>query len=197
MAPVVYISLIIIVAFYGIGMGFRRGITGQAGSLLGFGFGCVFARVMTPDFSEKFRWSEALSPAPEFNAISSGLLCAVTIYIVVYLLFSPVTFILRGLFALIEVGMLNRIAGAFFSLVKNLLWLSIIFNLLICFCPSSRLLDYERANDGNLVAAVMRFTPALLGCYGADDFAHFHQLKEAKKISCNFNQERNVIIKQG
>lgn len=192
-----YLALVLLVAFVAIAAGFRRGITGQPASLLGFGFGAVAARVLTPDLSDSFKWVEAITPEPEFNEFARNLVCAVVIYFTVFWIFAILSKVLRGALSVFDVGMFNRLLGAFFSLVKNLLWLSIIFNLMLCFKAESRLLRYERSNDGNLVAAVMALTPAILGCYGGEDFAHFHQLKEAKLISCNFKVSENVINIQG
>ena len=113
----------------------------------------------------------------------------------VYWLFACLNVILKKALVVIEVGMFNRLLGAFFSMVKNLLWLSIFLNILICFKSESGLLRYERANDGNPVATVMEITPAILGCFGGEDFAHFHQLKEAKYISRNDLPENTEVAK--
>lgn len=192
-----YLGIVLIVAIMAIAIGFRRGITGQLASLLGFAFGAVAARVLTPEMADGFEWVDAFTPAPEFNEFARNIVCASTIYLVVYVIFSIFTNILKGALSIFETGMFNRLIGAFFSLMKNLLWLSIIFNLLLCFNSESGLLRYERANDGNLVASVMELTPVILGSYGGEDFAHFHQLKEAKSISCNFNSRSNVIVTEG
>lgn len=186
-------ALVLLVAFFAIVRGFRQGLTRQLASLLGFGFGAVAARVLTPEFTESFQFTSHVSPAPEFKEFTANLICGVVIYIIVYGLFSLLSGVLSSALSVFDVGMFNRLTGAFFSLIKNLLWLSIIFNFLLCFKPDSGLLSYERADDGNLVATVMDMTPAILGCYGAEDFAHFHQLKEAKSISCNFNKRKYVI----
>ena len=189
-----YPILILVVAIYAIVSGFRKGLTGQLASLLGLGFGAVAARVFTPVYADSFQWTSQVSQAPEFSDFSSNLVCGVVIYFVVFWLFSILSPFFNLAMRFIEVGILNRLVGAAFSLLVNLLWVSILFNLILCFSASSGLLRYERADDGNLVAAVMAITPAVIGCYGADDFAHFNQLKEAKSISCNFNMNYNVIF---
>ena len=189
-----YAIIIILVALVAIARGFRAGIFQQTASLLGFAFGAVAARVLVPQYTPSFKWAANLSQAPEFADFTTNLVCGVTIYSVVFAFFYLFSPFFRSALAVLEVGIFNRILGAFFMLVKNLLWLSIFFNLLLCFSSASRLLYYERSNDGNLVAAVMQLTPAILGCYGAEDFAHFNQLKEAKSISCNFNTQPDVIF---
>ena len=197
MSTVVYLSLVLGVALMAIIAGFRRGFTGQLASLLGFGFGAVAARVLTPQLASGFNWGGDIAQYPEFANYAANLVCAVVIYTVVFFCFSLFSPVLKSALSVFRVGMFNRILGAFFSLIKNLLWLSIFFNLLLCCRAESDLLKYEKSNDGNLVAAIMALTPGILGCYGAEDFAHFHQLREAKTISCNFNGETNVIIRNG
>lgn len=181
-----YFLVIIIVAFLSVVTGFRRGLTSQVASLLGVAFGAVAARVLYPEFSQNFQFAARFSQSPEFDEFSINLITCVVIYFVVYWLFAILSVVLGRALAVIEKGIVNRIVGACFTLLKNLIWVSIIYNLLLCFSSSSGLLKFEQSDDGNLVAAVMRLTPAVLGCYGPDDFALFHQLKDAKSISRNF-----------
>ena len=197
MVNALYIITVLAVAIYAIASGFRQGITRQVSSVLGLAFGSVAARVFTQEYVSYFSWVNGFSQAHEFNEMSAELVCASVIYFLVYCLFYLFSFLLKRLFYVIEVGIFNRILGAFFSLMRDLLWLSIILNLLLCFSSASGLLKYEKANDGNLVAAVMAMTHAFLGCCGAEEFAHFNQLKEAKTISYNFNSPQSVIITEG
>lgn len=194
MLSAIYVCLVIFVALWAAADGFRKAMTRQLARLLGFAFGVVGARVLTPHIPEYFEWVRPWSQAPEFAEISVNLVCAVAIYCCFYALFSLISPLLNRALAVVYVGIFNRIAGAFFSLVKNLMWLSIALNLLLCFSPKSGLLVYEKANDGNPVAAVMALAPGLLGCYGAEDFALFNQLKQAKTISCNFTPPSSVIL---
>lgn len=180
-----YLGIVLLVALVSLAIGFRRGITMQLSSVLGLAFGSVAARVLSPGMNGYFLWVEQFTPEPEFNEFAVNLVCSVVIYAIVFWVFALFSRILQGALSIFEVGMFNRLLGAFFSLLKNLLWLSCFLNILICFKSESGLLRYERANDGNLVASVMALTPAILGCYGGEDFAHFHQLKEAKTISYN------------
>lgn len=196
MINVAYLFIVLAVALLSMAIGFRRGITMQIGSLLGFAFGAVAARVVGPEWAASAELAKSASMAPEFRDFTANLICGIATYIIVYFLFSMLTPVLRSAMSVFQVGVFNRMLGAFFCLVKNLLWLSMALNLLLCLSPKSELLRYESANDGNLIAAVMELTPAILGCNGAHDFAHFHQLKEAKSISHNFNLELNVIIEK-
>lgn len=195
MTHMIYLTVVLLVSFFSLAIGFRRGIIFQLGSVLGLAFGAVTSRVLTPEWASHFLWTAPFGVSEEFADFTANLVCGCVIYFIVYSVFALlVTPVLRSALSVFETGIFNRILGAFFNLLKNLLWLSIIFNLMLCGSSGSGLLRYEQANDGNLVAAVMWLTPALLGCYGAEDFAHFHQLRHAKTISCNFNESPNVII---
>ena len=193
-----YSILVILVALTAIARGFRTGITRQFSSLLGLAFGAVAARVFSPQLSGHFLWAANFSQAPEFSDFTVNLVCNVVIYTVVFAGFYLTTPLFRIIFSVLEVGILNRILGAFFTLLKNILWLSIALNLLLCFSSRSGLLDYERSNDGNMVGGVLDLTSLVLGCYSAEDFAIFNQLKHAKTISYNshrnFKSDENVII---
>ena len=193
-----YSVIIILVALYSIARGFREGITHRMASLMGLAFGAVAARVLAPQFTSYFEWSARFSQATEFTDFTINLVSSVVVYSIVYALFCLMAPIFRIIFSIFEVGILNRILGAFFILFKNILWVSIALNLLLCFSSRSGLLYYESSNDGNLVGAVMDLTALTLGCNGAQDFALFHQLKEAKTISYNtfrnFKGPDNVIL---
>ena len=71
--------------------------------------------------------------------------------------------------------------------------LSIIYNLLLCINPDSRLMRWQNANDGNIVEEVLALSPALLGGLGAEELSHQVQLREARKISCNQSGTGGVI----
>ena len=195
MATGIYMILTVIVAVAAIIYGFWRGITGQIAFVLGFAFGIVASRVFTPMLLPYFTPRVSFMVEPYYCDFAAQAFCATSIYIVVFLLFSLTNKIFNGALSVFEVGMFNRLVGAFFSLTACLLGLSIFFTLLLCVNPDCGLLNYEKSGDGNMAAAVMDITPALLGCEGADEFAHLVQLRQAAYISCNFNTLPNVIYK--
>ena len=196
MVNATYLILVLAVGLYSLAIGFRNGVTYRLASLLGFAFGAVSARLFTAEMREHFEWAAGFSQAPEFQDFTVELVCAIAVYTVVYAVFASLSIVFRRAMSVVRVGMFNRLTGAFFCLVRNLLWLSMGLNLLLCLSPKSRLLGYEQANDGNLVGAVMDMTHAILGCGGAREFAHFNQLKEAKTISCNYREGKSVILSE-
>lgn len=191
-----YAIIVIFIALYALVKGFKIGLSHQIASLLGLAFGAVAARVLLPQFYTDFLWVTTFSQAHEFNDLSINLSCAVVIFTVVFLFFSLFSPIFNFAFGIFEVGIINQLAGAFFSLVKYLLWVSIALNLLLCFSSKSGLLYYEKSNDGNLIGAVMAICPAILGCFGAEDFALQNQLREAKYISCLDSMSQKNLFEQ-
>lgn len=186
MPGALFLLIVLIVAGFSLVGGFRSGFTSQTASFLGLIFGAVCARVFSAEFSDSFQWASLFTVSEDIGPYAANLVCSVIVYCVVFAFFSLFSWILRNALSVIPKGMFNRLLGAFFALAKNLLWVSIFFNLILCFNNQNALLEYERAADGNLVSSVMALAPALLGCYGAEDFSHFYQLEDAKSISHNF-----------
>ena len=188
-----YHILILVVSTVAVISGFRKGFTGQVSGILGLAFGVVCARVFEQPSEEFFRaLLPGISNSP-FSEFIYSVISAATVYVIVYLVFRIFTAILRSALQIFYVGMLNRIMGSFFCLLKYLMFLSLFYNLILCVHPDSTLLRYARADDGNMVDEVTMLAPALLGCMGVDDLSHLWQLNEAKKISCNINRASDVI----
>lgn len=175
--------------------GFRSGFTGQVSGVLGFAFGTVCAHVFDEQAEAVMR---ALLPGLE-GRLGSAFIYSVTsaalIYVMVFLLFRIFTKVLRSAMQVFYVGMLDKLLGSAFCLAKYMLMLSIIYNLILCVNPSSPLMKYATAEDGNVVEIVMMLAPGMLGCRSYEDLSHLIQLREAKKISCNINCAPDVIIK--
>ncbi len=188
-----YHLIVIAVAAFAVIKGFKRGFTGQISGILGFAFGTVCAHVFEANAEAVFRsllpWvRHAVGAAFIYN-----LLASVTIYGLVYLLFKLFTKVLRAAMQVFYVGMLDAILGAFFCLLKYMLVVSIVYNFLLCINPSSPLMKYATADDGNVVESVVMLAPGLLGCGSVYDLTHLIQLKEAKKISYNLFPSPLVI----
>lgn len=187
MGDVIYQIIVIIVAAVAVVKGFRKGFTGQVAGVLGFAFGAVCAHVFGDDMGQLLQsWFPSIRHAVGSPFIY-GLLSAVVVYLVVYLLFGMLAKLFRSILQSFGVGMLDSIFGSAFCLLKYMIFLSIVYNLILCINPDSRLLDYARADDGNVVECVLLLGPSVMGCLDCEDFSHLLQLKEAKKISHNLN----------
>ena len=164
--------------------GFRRGLVRQTASVLGFAFGVVGARVLRPvaeDLVESFLPGLASTWCGPFMLAS---LASVFLYCLLYGLFSLAGRPLQWLFRPFGGGAFDAVLGSAFALVKWLLALSLVFNLLLCASPDSRMLDACASDDGNLFEAVALIAPALLGGEDADELAHRRQIRDARSISC-------------
>lgn len=189
-----YHIIAITVAAIAVIKGFRSGFTGQVSGVLGFAFGTVCAHVFDDQAEGIVR---GLLPGLEGHvgaAFIYSVISAAMVYVAVFMVFRIFTRVLRSAMQVFYVGMLDKLLGAAFCLTKYMLVLSIIYNLILCVNPSSKLLKYATAEDGNIVEVVMMLAPGLLGCYSYEDLSHLIQLKEAKKISCNINYAPDVII---
>lgn len=194
MNDAVYHIIAIIVATVAILKGFKSGFTGQISGVLGFAFGTVCAHVFDDQSEALVR---GILPGIEGlvgSAFIYSVMAAAIVYVAVFLIFRIFTKVLRSAMQVFYVGMLDKLLGSAFCLVKYMLVLSIVYNLILCVNPSSKLLKYATADDGNVVEVVMMLAPGLLGCRSYEDLAHLLQLREAKKISVNINKSSDVII---
>ena len=155
--------IVIAVAAVAVVRGWRRGLSGQAASVLGFAFGTVCAHVMAP-------WAEAevaswglIAPHDCRAAFLTGTVARSGTYAVVYTVAKALTSIIERLLKPLGTGMLNSMAGSLFCLADWLMWTSIVLNLTLCAKPDCGLERCGDNGDGNVVAETMLFAPALLG----------------------------------
>ncbi len=196
MSDAAYHIIVIAVAAVAVIRGFHSGFTGQVSGVLGFAFGTVCAHVFDEQAEALMRawlpWFDGhLGSTFIYSVTSSGL-----VYVVVYMLFKMLTKVLRSAMQVFYVGMLDKLIGSAFCLAKYMLALSIAYNLILCVNPTSPLMKFATADDGNVVEGVMLLAPGLLGCYSFEDLSHLLQLREAQKISCNIHSTPVVIEKE-
>ncbi len=185
MGEAIYHIMVIVVAVVAMARGFRRGLTRQVSGVLGFVFGVVAARTLGPDLGSWLmgwmpRFYHPVAKTFFFSTLSFGLVWSASV-----LLFSMLTKILNLVLGLIPVGLMNSISGAVFTLLKYLMFLSLLFDLALCRPFESPLMHCARHDDGNLVDGVIRLAPAVLGSMSAEEYVLKVQLWEAKSISLN------------
>lgn len=193
MSEAAYHIVVIVVAVVSVIKGFHNGFTGQISGVLGFAFGTVCTHVFSDEAEAVTRWLLPGITGHVGAGFIYSVLSAALVYAIVYLLFKMLTRVLRSAMQVFYVGMLDKLLGAAFCLAKYMLLLSIVYNLIVCVNPSSHLMKYATSDDGNVVECVMLLAPGLLGCHSIEDFAHLIQLREAKKISHNINNNPCVI----
>lgn len=184
MTETVYTLAVIAAAVYGVVRGFRRGLALQISDVLGLCFGVVCVHVFAPAVIPVVAGSLPIIPDPSAEEFTVGNIAGAAIYTVVYFLLKSLTGILRSAMAVISSGgMLDSILGSAFGLLRHLMWLSIGFNLIICFDNESVLIRNTAATDGNIVRETTLLSPSAFGTVDAEDLAHSIQLREARKIS--------------
>ncbi len=197
MSDALYHLIAIMVAAYGVIKGYRRGLTGMVTSVLGLAFGIVCAHIFLDGASDLVA---SVLPA-RVNMRAEGYLSsnlgAGLVFFIVYSVFESITKIIRAAMGMMGFGLLNSLLGAFFCVCNYLLMLSITYNVMVGFNPESALMRHGKADDGNIIEAVMWIAPAALGSESFSEFAHEEQLRQARKISCNYQSPPGVISQRG
>lgn len=183
MSGATYQLIVIVVGSFALYRGYKRGLTGQISGILGFAFAIVFTYLFSKDVAALLEASGPSFISFPLPSFIYSVMASAIIYTVVYWVVKLLTNIFRKMLKIMNVGLLDRIFGSFFSLLKYMVGLSLIFNLLLCINPNSALLKYSQHDDGNLISGVLSIAPAILGCVSPDDLSHAIQLIEAKKIS--------------
>lgn len=169
-------------AAYSLVRGFRKGFVKQIPNFIGFCFGIVCTHIFYPPLDEMLRTIlPSLAERVEGDYIYS-VFAVGTIYMAVYAVVSVCTGFFRIVFRS-SPGLMGSLAGSLFCLVSNMLMLSVFYNFWLGMKPHSDLMKYAKADDGNIVEAVMLLSPALLGGESVSDLAITLQLEEAKLIS--------------
>jgi uncharacterized membrane protein required for colicin V production len=178
-----YILILCGCALWGLISGWRKGLAGQTGSLLGLAFGIVGARLILPDFAPVVgSWFSHISDLPD-PAYLVGAVGALIIVGGFYLLFLLVGLVINKILKMIAIKGIDSIFGSIFGLVKWLMLLSLCYNAILSLDQKGTLFDLCDAGDGNPVEVTMMIAPAVVGYDSPADLIHLNQLKEAKSIS--------------
>lgn len=183
MTDAVFHIIAIFVALLGVVRGWRRGLTGLVTSVLGLAFGVVCAHIFCDAAAEMVEGllPKGLSGRSGYYLASN--LAAGAIYFIVYWLFRTITKIIRDALGEGSTALLNSLLGALFCVANYLLMLSVAYNIGVGLNPEGRLMRYGKADDGNIIEAVMWIAPAALGSESFGEFAHEEQLRKARTIS--------------
>lgn len=193
MGEAAYHIIALVVTVVALFKGFKSGFTGQISGILGFAFGTVCCHVFGDEAENLLRSIiPGISTMPG-NTFIYSVMGVALVYCIVFLVFRMLTGVLRSAMQVFGLGLLDRLFGSVFCMVKYLLMLSIVYNLIVCVNPRSPLMKYANADDGNVVECVMLLAPELLGCYSFSDLSHILQLRDARRISCNYSLKECVI----
>lgn len=183
MTDALFHIIAIFVALLGVVRGWRRGLTGLVTSVLGLAFGVVCAHIFCDaagEIAEGILPRQLMARSGWYLASNLG---AGAVYFLVFLLFSTITKVIRDALDDGSTALLNSLLGAIFCVANYLLMLSVAYNIGVGLNPEGRLMRYGRADDGNIIEAVMWIAPAALGSESFGEFAHEEQLRKARTIS--------------
>lgn len=193
MSEIIFHIIVITAGVFSIVKGFRSGLLRQTPDLLGMAFGAGAARIFCDDAEPKIREWITFFDNPVTEGFIYCMLTCCALYAAGFLVFRTLTLVLRKILSALDAGIADNIFGACFSLLNNMMWLSVVLNILLCLNTRSTLMKYASQDDGNVVELVMLLAPALTGAFSCHDLAHVIQLDEAKKISLNNLPPDNVI----
>lgn len=183
MTDALFHIIAIAVAILGVARGYRRGLTGMVTSVLGLAFGVVCGHIFcnaAADIADSLLPGALTGRAGYYLTSNVG---AGAVYIIVYWIFRKITGVIRRALVAGEDTLINSILGALFCGANYLLILSVVYNICVGLDPGCRLMQYGRADDGNIIEAVMWIAPAALGSESFSEFVHEEQLRKARTIS--------------
>ena len=193
MSDALFHIIALAVAALGVVRGYRRGLTGMVTSVLGMAFGVVCAHIFCDALGDMLLGVIPPGDDPvarRYLALNLG--CGI-VFFSVYFIFRTLTRIIRDAMSSEGNGLLNSLMGTVFCVFNYLLMLSIAFNIGVGLDPSGPLMRFGKADDGNIISAVMWMAPACLGSGSFAEFAHLEQLRDARKISVNRCDDSDVI----
>lgn len=187
-----YILILLACLLWGTLAGWRKGLLGQTGSLLGICFGAVGSRILLPDFMPVVAgWlgksDSIIDPQYMVASVASLIIVAVA-----YGFFLLCGLVLNRLLKILAVEPIDSVLGALFGLAKWCFLISVAYNAILGVKQEGALLDLCKSGDGNPVELVMWMAPAAI-CYDSpDELIHLQQLEEARKISAVPGQQKRT-----
>lgn len=188
-----YHLVLLIVAVVALFVGFRKGLVGQLAGLLGIVFGVVavhlfgdsvepYVREWLPSFADSFLADYI------YNVITGAV-----VFLAVYLVMQLLSVLFNTMVAMLNLGIVNSLAGSVFCLFKYMMVCSVLLNIVACVDSESSLVDSCKADDGNVVGVVMGLAPAILGTESPEDLIYRSQKEDSESISCN--NSRSLCVK--
>ncbi|MBO4964946.1 MAG: CvpA family protein [Muribaculaceae bacterium] len=190
---IAYHIIVLIVAGIALMRGWKLGLIRQIGRVLGICVGSLAAHVF---YEPAYNFFLELHIWPVDNVVATfaaSLLGCSAIYAITYLLLNTLGRVFSSAMSVIGSGAIDSLFGCVACLTGYLIALSIAFNFLLACNPDSPLMKYSCDDDGNIVEGVMAIAPLVLGCESYVELAHRIQLREAKKISCNYPARADVM----
>jgi uncharacterized membrane protein required for colicin V production len=150
------LDIVILVLVVGGGFfGWHRRFTGQLGSIAGLLLGMILCRMFAPSIIEHFNQPD--------DTVQTRLLHTVLTYLLIgagsYLGVRVAIYMVRSMLRALHLGIIDRVAGAVFSVFQWLLGLSVVLNVWLAVFPDSDL----RTDNQGAVDAVLTLAPTVFG----------------------------------
>ena len=148
---------IIILVLVGIGfvLGFTKGFIRQLTSILGLIVGLFAAKMLYASLAEK------LCPVVTESMTVAQVIAFLGIWIIVPLLFSIVAFLLTKAFEAVSLGVLKRLLGAFFGMVKVLLLAMVVIAAIEYLDAEHKFIVKKTKESSKLYGAIQRLNEYL------------------------------------
>lgn len=158
--------LILLIFIVSIIYGLRRGFITQLGSVGGVLVGIVACRLFSEPVTRLFAGS-----SPDANDLYvSGVFACVLLFIVGYIAARLVASLIKTVTNTLHLTVIDRVAGALFSLFEWFLVFSLLLNIWQAFRPDINITSGSRLAGGRAAVAVVDFAPKVLGSETFKDF---------------------------
>lgn len=152
--------IILIVFVASVIYGFRRGIILQAGALGGLLFGVILCRLAAPWLAGLITGTHTTGEAPTYV---DSVIANIIMFIAGFLGVKAVAHFFKNVTHALNLGGLDRIAGALFCMFEWMLVMSLLLNLWLIIKPQTSLHSLSTLGNGHAIEAIVAFAPKLLG----------------------------------
>ncbi len=154
MTPYIWTIIIGLVLLYAVISGFIKGLLSQIGQIAGLIVGVLAARALTPSLLTMLKVDADVDSASMFTTVICYFLVFLAAYFAIVLLANLVKLVVR----VACLGILDRMGGAVFKLIKWTIILSLVYNLGV----AAGVCNAPGAADNMLERTVYRVAPAVL-----------------------------------
>lgn len=163
--------------------GFRKGFRRQIPQLFGLLFGAVCAHIFREPFQFQLMKTFPLALGrPETEFVYSTLACGI-VFLAAFVVFTFCLSVFAKVFRRRESTVVDSMGGAFVTLLIYSMFLSLLFNFMICVKPRSELSASMTHSDANILSEVLMVAPLMMGSQSPEELAHRLQLDDARRIS--------------
>lgn len=145
-----------LVAIYAIITGYIKGVLSQLGQIVGLVVGILASRALAPGIFTMLVTDADTQPASMVTRVLCYILVFVVAYFAVVLMFK----LLRVIVKVVSLGVIDRICGSVFKLVKWALIVSLAYNFYVAMFPAA-----SPVGKYPVETVVYQFAPKVLDMY--------------------------------